>query len=116
MSSISTIRTLGAFGGAFTSNRGGGVAFRASKTVLCGYSGSGIGSTVRSVGYTTRAGAVSCAVAFAGAREASISGQANDTALTPIRHEPVAFRFVVLRLTRADPSPIVMPRFREQSL
>src|ERR1700730_13885759 len=57
MSSISTMRTLGTLAGALTSNRGGGVAFRASNTVLCGYWGSGSGSTVRSVGSTT------CAVA-----------------------------------------------------
>src|SRR5712691_4735863 len=57
MSSISTIRTLGALAGALTSKRGGGVAFRTSNTVLCGYWGSGIGSTVRSVGSTTCAGA-----------------------------------------------------------
>src|SRR3990170_2606067 len=60
MSSINTIRTLGALAGALTSNRGGGVALRALKTVLCGYWGSGIGSTVRSVGSTTRAGAAPC--------------------------------------------------------
>src|SRR6266699_1568991 len=53
ISSISTMRTLGALAGALTSNRGGGVALRASNTVLCGYWGSGIGSTVRSVGSTT---------------------------------------------------------------
>src|ERR1700687_4931864 len=52
MSSISTMRTLGALAGALTSNRGGGVALRASNTVLCGYWGSGIGSTVRSIGST----------------------------------------------------------------
>ena len=56
MSSISTMSTLGALAGALTSNRGGGVALRASNTVLCGYCGSGIGSTVRSVGSTTCAG------------------------------------------------------------
>src|ERR1700731_4199276 len=93
ISSISTIRTFGAPGGAFTSNRGGGVAFRASNTVLCGYWGSGIGSTVRSVGTTTRGGAASWATAFA-VIEASISGEASDIAATPIRHEQVAFRFV----------------------
>src|SRR5258705_464916 len=108
MSSISTIKTLGALGGAFTSNRGGGVASLASNTVLCGYCGSGSGSTVRSVGSTTRGGAESCARAFA-VSEASISGPANDIAATPIRHEQVAFRFVVLplRLNRADLLPIV---------
>src|SRR4030095_7366877 len=53
MSSISTIRTLGAPAGALTSNRGGGVALRALNTVLVGTSGSGIGSIVRSVGSTT---------------------------------------------------------------
>ena len=57
MSSINTISTLGASAGALTSKRGGGVAFRTSKTVLCGYCGSGIGSTVRSVGNTTFAAA-----------------------------------------------------------
>ena len=41
---------IGAPAGALTSNRGGGVALRASNTVLCGILGSGIGSTVRSVG------------------------------------------------------------------
>ena len=50
ISSISTISTFGALAGALTSNRGGGVALRASNTVLCGYCGSGIGNTVRSVG------------------------------------------------------------------
>ena len=56
MSSMRTISTLGAPAGAFTSNRGGGVALRTSNTVLCGYCGSGIGSTERSVGSTTFAG------------------------------------------------------------
>src|SRR5205809_708134 len=99
MSSINTMRTLGALGGAFTTNRGGGVAFRTSKTVLCGYWGSGSGSTVRSVGSTTRGGAVSWATAFVRVSEVSISGQANDIAATPIRHEQVvAFGFVVLPL------------------
>src|SRR5258707_15483269 len=55
MSSSSTMRTLGALAGALTSNRGGGVALRTSNTVLGGYVGSGIGNTVRSVGYTTLA-------------------------------------------------------------
>src|SRR6266581_2829442 len=73
MSSISTMSTLGALAGALTSNRGGGVALRASKTVLCGYWGSGIGSTVRSVGSTTRARAASWAAAGAAVSEASIS-------------------------------------------
>jgi hypothetical protein len=36
MSSISTITTLGAVAGAFTSNRGGGVALRASTSVIDG--------------------------------------------------------------------------------
>src|SRR3984893_15720307 len=53
MSSISTIRSLGAPAGALTSNRGGGVALRALNTVLLGTLGSGIGSIVRSVGSTT---------------------------------------------------------------
>src|SRR5260370_26998653 len=108
MSSINTMRMLGALGGAFTTNRGGGVAFRTSKTVLCGYWGSGIGSTVRSVGTTTLARAASWSTAFA-VSEASISGQASDMAATPIRHEPVAFRFAVvpLRLMRAHLLPIV---------
>src|SRR5258707_4862374 len=107
MSSIKTIRTLGALGGAFTSNRGGGVAFLASNTVLWGYLGSGIGSTVRSVGTTTRGGAASWATTFA-VSEASISGEANDIAAIPIRHEQLTFRLVVLplRLYRADISPI----------
>src|SRR5258705_3148376 len=108
MSSISTIKTLGALGGAFTSNRGGGVASLASNTVLCGYCGSGSGSTVRSVGNTTRGGAVSWAAAFP-VSEASISGQASDIAAIPIRHEQLTFRLVVLplQLNRADLLPIV---------
>ena len=53
MSSISTMSTFGAPAGALTSNRGGALALRASSTVLCGYFGSGIGRTVRSVGSTT---------------------------------------------------------------
>src|ERR1700730_9239593 len=57
MSSIRTMRTLGALAGALTSKRGGGVAFRTSNTVLFGYWGSGSGSTVRSVGRTTWTGA-----------------------------------------------------------
>src|SRR5678809_355618 len=61
MSSISTIRTLGAPAGALTSNRGGGVALRALNTVLLGTLGSGIGSIVRSVGSTTFTGAGVCA-------------------------------------------------------
>ena len=46
------MRTLGAPSGARTSNRGGGVAPRASSAVLKGYVGSGIGNTLRSVGRT----------------------------------------------------------------
>jgi hypothetical protein len=42
------ISTLGAPVGAFTSKRGGGVALRASKVVIGGYVGCGIGRTVRS--------------------------------------------------------------------
>jgi hypothetical protein len=53
MSSISTIRTLGAPAGALTSNRGGGVALLALNTVLFGTWGSGIGNIVRSVGSIT---------------------------------------------------------------
>src|SRR4029077_17583976 len=72
MSSISTISTLGALAGALTSKRGGGVAFRTSKTVLGGYWGSGIGSTVRSVGSTTCAGAAPWAATGGGASGARI--------------------------------------------
>ncbi|WP_316178692.1 MULTISPECIES: hypothetical protein [unclassified Bradyrhizobium] len=54
---MSTISTLGAPAGALTSNRGGGVASRASNTVLCGGCGSGIGRTDRSVGNTALGGA-----------------------------------------------------------
>src|SRR6266699_3137065 len=72
MSSISTMSTLGALAGALTSNRGGGVAFRALSTVLCGYWGSGIGSTVRSVGSTTLAGAACWAATGAAVSGASI--------------------------------------------
>ncbi len=68
MSSISTMSTLGALAGALTSNRGGGVALRTSSTVLCGYCGSGSGSTVRSVGSTTLAAAAGWA--FTGIGEA----------------------------------------------
>src|SRR4029453_9980330 len=57
MSSISTTRTLAAPAGAFTSNRNGGVALRASTSVIGGVTGPGRGSTVRSVGSSTRAGA-----------------------------------------------------------
>src|ERR1700730_11769146 len=59
MSSISTMSTLGALDGALTSNRGGGVAFRASNTVLWGHWGSGIGSTWRAVGTARRGGVAS---------------------------------------------------------
>src|SRR2546422_1029121 len=72
MSSISTMRTLGALAGALTSNRGGGVVFRTSSMVLCGYWGSGIGSTVRSLGTTTWAGAAPWAATGAAVSEARI--------------------------------------------
>ena len=49
MSSISTIRTFGAPSGALTSKRAGGVALRASTSVIAGYDGSASGSTVRSI-------------------------------------------------------------------
>ena len=49
MSSIRMMRTFGALSGAFTWNRGGAFALRASSTVLCGIFGSAIGSTVRSI-------------------------------------------------------------------
>jgi hypothetical protein len=48
ISSIKTITTLGAFGGAFTSKRGGAFASRASSTVDSGQVGSLMGKTVRS--------------------------------------------------------------------
>src|SRR5512145_2262486 len=48
MSSISTTTTLGAVAGAFTSNRGGAFALRASSSVIGGFCGSAIGRTVRS--------------------------------------------------------------------
>ena len=48
MSSISTISTFGRPVGAFTSNRGGAFALRASSVVIGVSFGSGIGSTVRS--------------------------------------------------------------------
>ena len=47
-SSSKTMTTLGAFGGAFTSKRGGGFASLASSTVDSGYVGSLMGRTVRS--------------------------------------------------------------------
>src|SRR6266487_3543950 len=80
MSSIRTMSTLGALAGALTSNRGGGVALRTSSTVLCGYWGSGIGSTVRSVGSTTLAGAACWAATGAAVSEASINDKAKPTA------------------------------------
>src|SRR5262245_25826327 len=61
MSSISTMSTLGAPAGAFTWNLGGGVALRASTSVIVGLTGSGIGSAVRSVGTTTRGAVDICA-------------------------------------------------------
>ena len=48
MSSISTTTTLGAFAGAFTSNRAGGLALRASSVVIVCVAGSAIGSAVLS--------------------------------------------------------------------
>src|SRR5207249_10805913 len=47
MSSCKTTTTLGAPFGAFTSNRGGALALRASSSVIVGGVGSGTGSTVR---------------------------------------------------------------------
>src|SRR5437867_1729027 len=103
MSSISTMRTLGALAGALTSNRGGGVALRASNTVLCGYLGSGIGSTVRSVGSTTPGGAGLCATAGAAVRGASIS--ARDT----LRAKVIEVRIMALsNRIRATASVIVV--------
>src|SRR3954471_1606621 len=49
MSSTSTISTLGAPLGAFTSNRAGGFTSRASSAVITAGLGSGIGSIVRSM-------------------------------------------------------------------
>src|SRR6266478_9735818 len=48
MSSSKTITTLGEPTGALISKRGGALALRASSSVLVGYCGSRIGSTVRS--------------------------------------------------------------------
>ena len=48
MSSISTITTFGAPSGAFTSKRGGALAFRASSSLMTAGAGSWIGRTVRS--------------------------------------------------------------------
>jgi hypothetical protein len=76
MSSNNTISTLGAPWGARTSNRGGGVALRTSSTALCGCSGSGIGSTVRSVGRTIGAGARRCAATGATGIPAAIVNHA----------------------------------------
>jgi hypothetical protein len=49
MSSINTMTTFGAPSGAVTSNRGGGVAVRTSKTLLRGITGSRIGNEVLSI-------------------------------------------------------------------
>ena len=48
MSSMRMISTLGASGGALTSNLGGGVVLRASSSMLFGYCGSGMGRVARS--------------------------------------------------------------------
>jgi hypothetical protein len=48
MSSINTITTFGAPSGAWTSNRGGAVASRASSVVIVGAVAPTIGSTLRS--------------------------------------------------------------------
>ena len=63
MSSIRTIRTFGAPSGALTSKRGGALALRASSVVICGVIGSGIGSTVRSVGPTAVVAVAACCAA-----------------------------------------------------
>src|ERR1700692_4876031 len=47
MSSINTMTTFGAPFGAFTANRGGAFALRASSVVIGAYFGSGIGRTSR---------------------------------------------------------------------
>src|SRR5262245_16009592 len=98
MSSISTSRTLGALGGAFTANRGGGVAFQASSTVLCGYWGSGIGSTVGSVGSSTRAGGTPWAATNVAVSETST--QARQKALR--LHKPLTKSFGFME---ASPTP-----------
>ena len=63
MSSISTITTLGAPSGAFTSKRGGAFASRASSVVMASGTGSCTGSTVRSRP-TTLGGALAGAAVF----------------------------------------------------
>ena len=52
MSSMRTMTTLGAPFGAFTSNRGGALASRASSSVIASYFGSAIGRTVRSSSFS----------------------------------------------------------------
>src|SRR5215470_6822822 len=96
MSSIRTMRTLGAPAGAFTSKRGGGVALRASSSVIGGYVGSGIGNTVRSVGSTMRAGALPCGTAGPTVNTASASAQPSAAV-------------VEVRMVRAPPGMILGP-------
>src|SRR6266567_7606157 len=98
ISSISTMRTLGALAGALTSNRGGGVAFRASNTVLCGYWGSGSGSIVRSVGSTTRAGPPWAATG------ATVSG-ASVSARDRLRPKVIDIRVIALSSCVWAPAP-----------
>src|SRR5689334_5154162 len=81
MSSISTMRTLGAPFGASTTKRGGGVASRASKVVIDGTFGSGMGSTVRSVGVITFVWAATCLIGNDAASNTSISNRAVSTTI-----------------------------------
>src|SRR5205809_5689258 len=113
MSSISTMRMLGALAGALTSKRGGGVALRTSNTVLCGYVGSGIGNTVRSVGRTTRSGAAPWAATGAAVSGPSTSMRAMRASVIDVLipcSPPVAlFSLAPQAPSRLDIGPIRPP-------
>jgi hypothetical protein len=68
MSSINTISTFGALAGAWTRNSGGGVTLRALISVIGGYCGSTIGSTVRSRAMFVAVGAAKVSVGRTAAR------------------------------------------------
>ena len=91
MSSISTITTLGAPCGAFTSKRGGALALRASSSVIGVTFGSGIGSTVRS-----SAGASVCAWTAGAGPAIAARKSANPETAAPTTRIRVRGVFMVL--------------------
>src|SRR5262249_47368253 len=112
---LSAMSTWGRPAGCFTWNRGGGVALRASTSVIGGLVGSGMGSTVRSVGPTTGGGLGACAATGSAVSETARAGISSEIvhwcftgaassrrSIGAVDNPSVAGQGVAEGLTRAD--------------